>query len=237
MENSNVRCTLLQTDEVELPTHVGKRCGQATILVNFFLCLITCTAAMGSIIYCSWTLGEIGRAKLDVNQQLDKVYSLMKENLDTDTVETDELDSIFKDTGVKAGILMGPDNVDNVSDINKHIDANVTTPKKLANIQRMPTENDNFDNNDIDDDIDDGNGDFDNDYYDSGDYGSDYDHAYDSEDYAYDDEDEFVDYYSGDGSDDVEVIKATVVPTKSDSDVIFCLQLLSKTLTCTLKLS
>ena len=30
---------------------------------------------------------------------------------------------------------------------------------------------------------------------------------------------------------------ATVVPTKSDSDVIFCLQLLSKTLTCTLHLS
>ena len=29
----------------------------------------------------------------------------------------------------------------------------------------------------------------------------------------------------------------TVVPTKSDSDVIFCLQLLSKTLTCTLHLS
>ena len=28
----------------------------------------------------------------------------------------------------------------------------------------------------------------------------------------------------------------TVVPTKSDSDVIFCLQLLSKTLTCTLHL-
>ena len=27
---------------------------------------------------------------------------------------------------------------------------------------------------------------------------------------------------------------ATVVPTKSDSDVIFCLHLLSKTLTCTL---
>ena len=30
---------------------------------------------------------------------------------------------------------------------------------------------------------------------------------------------------------------ATVVPTKSDSDVILCLQLLSKTLTCTLHLS
>ena len=29
----------------------------------------------------------------------------------------------------------------------------------------------------------------------------------------------------------------TVVPTKSDSDVIFCLQLLSETLTCTLHLS
>ena len=29
---------------------------------------------------------------------------------------------------------------------------------------------------------------------------------------------------------------ATVVPTKSDSDVILCLQLLSKTLTCTLHL-
>ena len=29
----------------------------------------------------------------------------------------------------------------------------------------------------------------------------------------------------------------TVVSTKSDSDVIFCLQLLSKTLTCTLHLS
>ena len=29
----------------------------------------------------------------------------------------------------------------------------------------------------------------------------------------------------------------TVVPTKSDSDVIFCLQMLSKTLTCTLHLS
>ena len=29
----------------------------------------------------------------------------------------------------------------------------------------------------------------------------------------------------------------TVVPTKSDSDVILCLQLLSKTLTCTLHLS
>ena len=30
---------------------------------------------------------------------------------------------------------------------------------------------------------------------------------------------------------------STVVPTKSDSDVIFCLQLLSKTLTCTLHLN
>ena len=30
--------------------------------------------------------------------------------------------------------------------------------------------------------------------------------------------------------------KATVVPTKSDSDVTFCLQLLSKILTCTLRL-
>ena len=30
---------------------------------------------------------------------------------------------------------------------------------------------------------------------------------------------------------------ATVVPTKSDSDVKLCLQLLSKTLTCTLHLS
>ena len=29
----------------------------------------------------------------------------------------------------------------------------------------------------------------------------------------------------------------TVVPAKSDSDVIFCLQLLSKTLACTLHLS
>ena len=29
----------------------------------------------------------------------------------------------------------------------------------------------------------------------------------------------------------------TVVPTKSDSDVLFCLQLLSKTLTCTHHLS
>ena len=213
MENSNVRCTLLQTDELELPTHIGKRCDRATVMVNLLLCLITCTAAMGSIIYCSWTLGEIERAKLDVNQQLDKVHSLMNANLGTDPEETesDEWDSISNDTGVKAGLLMGPDNVVNVSDINKHIDVNVTTPKKLANIQRMPTENDNFDNNDIDDDIDDGNGDFDNDYYDSGDYGSDYDNAYDNEDYAYDDTDELVDYYSGDGSDDVEVIKATIL--------------------------
>ena len=31
--------------------------------------------------------------------------------------------------------------------------------------------------------------------------------------------------------------EATVVPTKSDSDVILCLQLLSKTQTCTLHLS
>ena len=31
--------------------------------------------------------------------------------------------------------------------------------------------------------------------------------------------------------------KANVVPTKSDSDVIFCLQLLSKRLSCTLHLS
>ena len=29
----------------------------------------------------------------------------------------------------------------------------------------------------------------------------------------------------------------TVMPTKSDSDVVLCLQLLSKTLTCTLHLS
>ena len=35
----------------------------------------------------------------------------------------------------------------------------------------------------------------------------------------------------------VILINATVVPTKNDSDVIFCLQLLSKTLTCTLHLS
>ena len=33
------------------------------------------------------------------------------------------------------------------------------------------------------------------------------------------------------------MIIVTVVPTKSDSDVMFCLQLLSKTLTCTLHLS
>ena len=32
-------------------------------------------------------------------------------------------------------------------------------------------------------------------------------------------------------------VNSTVVPTKSDSDVILCLQLLSKTLTCTLHLS
>ena len=34
-----------------------------------------------------------------------------------------------------------------------------------------------------------------------------------------------------------DVSKTTVVPTNSDSDVRFCLQLLSKTLTCTLHLS
>ena len=33
------------------------------------------------------------------------------------------------------------------------------------------------------------------------------------------------------------LLATTVVPTKSDSDVIFCLRLLSKTLTCTLHLS
>ena len=33
------------------------------------------------------------------------------------------------------------------------------------------------------------------------------------------------------------VIETTVVPTKSDSDVIFCLQWLIKTLTCILRLS
>ena len=33
------------------------------------------------------------------------------------------------------------------------------------------------------------------------------------------------------------MVRAIVVPNKSDSDVIFCLQLLSKTLTCTLHLS
>ena len=32
---------------------------------------------------------------------------------------------------------------------------------------------------------------------------------------------------------DYHLAKSTVVPTKSDSDVILCLQLLSKTLTCT----
>ena len=32
-------------------------------------------------------------------------------------------------------------------------------------------------------------------------------------------------------------VHTTVVPTKSDSDAIFCLQLSSKTLTCTLNLS
>ena len=34
-----------------------------------------------------------------------------------------------------------------------------------------------------------------------------------------------------------KVDKSTVLPTKSDSDVIFCLLLFSKTLTCTLHLS
>ena len=34
----------------------------------------------------------------------------------------------------------------------------------------------------------------------------------------------------------VGYIVSTVVPTKSDSDVIFCLQLLSKILTCTLRI-
>ena len=33
------------------------------------------------------------------------------------------------------------------------------------------------------------------------------------------------------------VVHSTVMPTKSDSDVIFCLQFLSKTLTCTLHLT
>ena len=33
------------------------------------------------------------------------------------------------------------------------------------------------------------------------------------------------------------IVYSTVVPTKSDSDIIFCLQLLSKTLTCKLHLS
>ena len=32
-------------------------------------------------------------------------------------------------------------------------------------------------------------------------------------------------------------VSATVVPTKSDSDVTYCLQLSSKTLTCTIHLS
>ena len=32
------------------------------------------------------------------------------------------------------------------------------------------------------------------------------------------------------------ILSASVMPTKSDSDIIFCLQLLSKTLTCTLHL-
>ena len=35
----------------------------------------------------------------------------------------------------------------------------------------------------------------------------------------------------------VKTSRLTVVPTKSDSDVIFCLQLLNKTLTCTFHLS
>ena len=35
----------------------------------------------------------------------------------------------------------------------------------------------------------------------------------------------------------MRIISSTVVPTKSDADVIFCLQLLSKTFTCTLNLS
>ena len=34
-----------------------------------------------------------------------------------------------------------------------------------------------------------------------------------------------------------EFSEATVMPAKSDSDVVFCLQLLSKTLTCTLHLN
>ena len=41
-------------------------------------------------------------------------------------------------------------------------------------------------------------------------------------------------FISGHGS---AISSATVVPTKSDSDVILCLQLLSKTLTCTLHFS
>ena len=32
-------------------------------------------------------------------------------------------------------------------------------------------------------------------------------------------------------------LERTIVPTKNDSDVVLCLQLLSKTLTCTLHLS
>ena len=35
----------------------------------------------------------------------------------------------------------------------------------------------------------------------------------------------------------VTVLICTVLPVKSDSDVMFCLQLLSKTFTCTLHLS
>ena len=36
---------------------------------------------------------------------------------------------------------------------------------------------------------------------------------------------------------DKRINTCTVVPTKSDSDVVFCLHLLSKTLTCTLHFS
>ena len=35
----------------------------------------------------------------------------------------------------------------------------------------------------------------------------------------------------------MSILIATVVPTKSDSDALFCLQLLSKTFTCTLQFS
>ena len=35
---------------------------------------------------------------------------------------------------------------------------------------------------------------------------------------------------------DIDKYARTVVPTKSDSDIIFCLQLLSQILTCTLHL-